>query len=804
MLSLVLGCMLGAKALALGLGDLTLSSFLNEPLRARVDLLDTSGLDEDQIRIRMATTEDFDRLGLDRSYFLTTLKFEVIVDPKGGGYIEITSEEPVLEPYLDFVIEARWPSGRLLREYTVLVDPPAYASGTKIISARQQISAPEGGEGSSAEKKSQREQTEVTTGTVVQVDDSGAAPRDTRNRNFGSEASAEPSSGDKYLIKRNDTLWTIASRARPSGATVQQTMVEIQRLNPGAFIGGNINRIKAGYVIYLPRENEIGTGALEAEQEVATQNTSWREGTAPPATLRISSATDEDEDPGQIGRLESQVAREQESLEAALRDNEDLTDRLEAVEDQVATLERIISLKDEQIAALQSALSDAETLALETVEGIEGIEGVEGVEGVEDIESLDAMVAPNEDSAVGERATAPMESEQPTAPPAVDAGAGEKGWLDLLMDNLLYIGGVIVALVLALMLWLRRRGAESDDEEFYAEDDSAFSDVELADEESVVIDEVDSREEEHADEPDLDTDMELDDGGERGYGGRKHDQYADDVETGDALAEADIYIAYGRYPQAVDLLKNAIKSDPTNAAYRVKLVELAATMNDRFTAQQQLADLKALGGADAIERAEQAVQEVVEGETWLVNLPPASISMELHDSLADEQSGGLGAAEPLNIDDGSDLELDIDTDLAGLEIEDNAGDEEISLQLPEEQEEDMASMDLADSAIEELTADTGESLEHSFGELAVEGTGEDDLEEDLDLSADFNTEADEEDDESLVFASETDEASTKLDLARAYLDMGDEDGARQILEEVIADGSGPLREEAKGLLEQLG
>jgi len=797
MLAFVLGSVLSVKAIALGLGDLTLNSFLNEPLRARVDLLDTTSLDEDQIRIRLATTEDFDRLGLDRSYFLTTLDFEVVVDPQGGSYIEITSDEPVLEPYLDFIIEARWPSGRLLREYTVLVDPPAYASGTRVISARQEIMAPTGED---AAKKSQREQTEVTTGTVVQVDGSESAPAPSQSRSFGSDASEQPASGDKYLIRRNDTLWTIASRARPSGATVQQTMLEIQRLNPEAFIDGNINRIKAGYVIYLPNESEIGTGALEAEQEVASQNTSWREGTPPAARLRISSEPEEGGDPQQIDRLESQVAREQESLEAAIRDNDELTDRLLAVEDQVATLERIISLKDDQIAALQSALADAETLALESVEDIDSLDAPI-LEAVDDVEQSVTDVA-DEQVAVAPADEQSAQPERVAAPAPVMPAAEEKGWLDVLMDNLLYVGGVFVALLLAIMLWMRRRGEHEEDfDDSHAEDDSAFSDVQLAGEESVLIDEVDSDDEAEAAEQEDDTD--LDDGGERGYGGRKHDQYADDVETGDALAEADIYIAYGRYPQAVELLKNAINSDPANAAYRVKLVELAATMNDRFTAQQQLSDLKALGSQNAIERARLAVAEVAEGETWLVSLPPSSLPPELHGALADEDAAG-----DLELHEG-DLELDLDSDIAELQIEETEPqDAEAQLEAlatdTDGGQEEVQTLDLAESAIDELTSDTGDNLEHSFGELAVEGTGDDDLEEDLDLSADFNTDDNEDDDESLVFASETDEASTKLDLARAYLDMGDEDGARQILEEVIADGSGPLREEARALLEQLG
>ncbi|MEQ8801542.1 MAG: hypothetical protein RLP45_05850, partial [Haliea sp.] len=132
-----LGCLQAGSAWALGLGELTLQSFLNEPLKARVSLLDIGNLHEDQIRVRLAAEEDFDRLGIDRAYFLTGVKFEVDIDGSGRGVIVLTSEDPVLEPYLDFIVEARWPSGRLLRNYTVLVDPPAFDTRSPVVSATE-------------------------------------------------------------------------------------------------------------------------------------------------------------------------------------------------------------------------------------------------------------------------------------------------------------------------------------------------------------------------------------------------------------------------------------------------------------------------------------------------------------------------------------------------------------------------------------------------------------------------------------------------------------------------------------------
>src|SRR6056297_838395 len=145
-----LGCLQASSALALGLGELKLDSYLNEPLSASVDLLNTGNLHEDEIKIRLGTREDFQRLGLDRTFFLTSIQFEVVVDDNGRAGIVMTTDDPVLEPYLAFIVEARWPSGRLLREYTVLIDPPAFREEALTISASERVAEEEEGPDPSA------------------------------------------------------------------------------------------------------------------------------------------------------------------------------------------------------------------------------------------------------------------------------------------------------------------------------------------------------------------------------------------------------------------------------------------------------------------------------------------------------------------------------------------------------------------------------------------------------------------------------------------------------------------------------
>ncbi|GAB3276618.1 hypothetical protein GCM10027297_12260 [Parahaliea aestuarii] len=776
-----LGCLHAGSVWALGLGDITLESFLNEPLKAKVDLLNTGGLHEDQIRVRLATTEDFDRMGVDRAYFLTGIKFEVQVEENGQGSILIRSDDPVLEPYLDFIIETRWPSGRLLREYTVLVDPPAFDSAAEVVSASRRVEEVEGIPDPSAKKT----EPEVATGTRVGVGQkSSLAPGQMPQRNFSADTSQAPAPGARYMVRRDENLWSIAQAARPDGTSVHQTMLDIQRLNPDAFIDGNINRIKAGYIIYLPASGDISSADLEeALAEVKQQNEDWRAGRAsdPYAasgpSLRISANDATEESGGGDGDSNSAPASASagassaaalESLERSELENAELQGRLDALNDRVETLESIVSVKDEQIAALQQALRDADIDAdvagSETEDGAPGLDAAAsspaqpGAGDGDNSDSGDAASAV--ETAAGDAAPAaepesrPAEAAAPAPGPTPAAATTSSGnWY----DSLLYPGIALLALLAGLLLW-RRRKADRDEAD---EEQDVFAGVELKHQELDVDDELELEPAGHADTAPPVPDSRTRQNEERGYGQRKHDQYASDADSGDALAEADIYIAYGRYPQAIELLRNAINAEPGNPVFRVKLLELYARTDREAEALQELEALRDIGDESAIARAEEALS-----------------AAEFDSSTADTVVPVFSAAPTVGNPGGA--------------LSSPIADEPLSR---------------FDSAPE--FEDSLESPEDSFSDLEIEDDFAD-FEDELDLSGDFETaapasvEEDDEDSEDMVFAAEGNPVSTKLDLARAYIDMGDEPGARQILEEVLLEGSDEQRQEAQGLIDRLG
>ncbi|MEM9759289.1 MAG: FimV/HubP family polar landmark protein [Pseudomonadota bacterium] len=849
---------IASPALALGLGDIEMQSFLNEPLRAEVALLDTRQLTVDDIRIRLAAVEDFDRLGVDRNYFLTSIEFEISVDEATGrGVILLTTPEAVLEPFLDIIIEARWPQGRLLREYTVLVDPPAFRKEVLTVSAteRLQAAAPDKPAVAPAanDPPAAESQGGVERGDRVALRESSLAAGQMPERAFSAETTSQPRPGSRYMVKRDETLWEIASSGRPDGVSVQQAMLDIQRINPEAFIGGNINRVKAGYIIYLPAAGEVDSADLAtALEQVRAQNLAYREGRAGPgitaaATLRVSadplpadtapsgelpalvpddsSMAADDADAPAVADAGAPVAGAPAEETPSAAENE-LAAQLAAMSERLDTLEQIVALKDQQIATLEEALREAREAA---------------------------AAAPQVVPPATTQPAAPVAPPQRTAPPP----AAPIPWLPI-------GGGILVLLLASAALFLRkRRGAESavDDRTASVIEDDVFEGVslksdaltDLADDDDDVPapvaatptapEDVRSLEDDVGDSGDAPTDEEdaarapdspdpHDAGGSRGYGERKHDDYIDEGATGDALAEADIYIAYGRYLQAIELLNTAIESEPENTAYRLKLTELYVDMGEDERAAEQLLALRVQGDEDAIERAEAllgsgaavaadsaAPADSVTPGTSSDDAPPEEpgLELDLDDDLRDLVDGTQAAASDRPPTSGEDDApgaaapgLAADLDLAGA---DGLNDVEKATVASASQ---AAIADLEDAFDESNIEFEHLEIEDDLVDGGLDDTpiSLEDPEEVLDLTdalsefsnatIDGERDGDSGNGEDLLIADDADQMATKLDLARAYIDMGDSEGARGILEEIAAAGTGAQQQEARELLSRIG
>ncbi|MGI0119915.1 FimV/HubP family polar landmark protein [Zooshikella sp. RANM57] len=670
------GLMTSGLANALGLGEITLNSALNQPLDAEIELIQVRELGSSEILPNLATNEDFNRAGVERIFFLSNIKFQTVVQKNGRSYIKVTSRKPVSEPYLNFLVEVHWPSGRLLREYTVLLDPPTFS------------------------------QQPVTT---VQAPASSAPtqqPRAEQPVRSSSTPSSQPATtggldGDNYTIRANDTLWEIAAQVKPSrDVTVHQTMVAIQALNPDAFINDNINLLKRGKVLRVPSSEQIKqVSHNEAVSLVAEQTRAWKTGDlqAPQldATRRASAAPEAEAgdgegrlkivsapatpsasqeegggDTGQTGpsaqqveTLQNELSVTQENLDKARRENEEITSRLTELEDQIGTLQRLLSLKDEQLAALQAKLSEQESATTQPA--------------VSEPEPVSEPAVTTEPEPQPETEPVPTETvETPQPKPEVSL-------IDRILQEPMYLvgaGGTVVLVVLGL-LFLSRRNARKE-EELYQESLDAEADT-------MLIDEEEELEQKKISEVALEKD-------EKPSAPVK-------PETSDPLGEADIYIAYGRFSHAEDLLRNAINDEPSRTDLRVKLLEVYAEMQNADAFKREFSELEELADQGAINKA-NALKGKFPSDAFGVadtgidyftdDQDLASLEAELAgdtltmDDLDEELSlDDLGLEEPTSVEEpeeesvlaSSDLDEELDLSLDDLEKEVDELSGELSL-----------------------------------------------------------------------------------------------------------------------------
>ena len=213
-ISFALLLLLSSKVWAIGLGDIQLDSALNEPLRAEISLLSATPEELSNLTVVLASQETFARYGIDRPGYLQEIEFEVASDASGST-VRLRTNNPIIEPFLTFLVEATWPSGRLLREYTVLLDPPTFAppaaTQAPAVTAPSRSAPADAGRIERPERPARPERA-----APPPVRPPAETPRPAQPAPID-ETPYETGSGRDYVVRRGDTLWGIASRMRPDG-----------------------------------------------------------------------------------------------------------------------------------------------------------------------------------------------------------------------------------------------------------------------------------------------------------------------------------------------------------------------------------------------------------------------------------------------------------------------------------------------------------------------------------------------------------------------------------------------------------
>ncbi|MEG8203118.1 FimV/HubP family polar landmark protein [Pseudomonas sp. 5FOS] len=874
---------------ALGLGELTLKSAQNQPLDAEIELLDVRDLTAAEVAPSLAPPEEFSKAGVALPTYLEDLTFTPVINPNGKSVLRVTSSQPLPGPVVKFLVQVMWPQGRLLRDYSVLLDQ-AKAQGDKPAA--------------------------------------------------GNVAPAVTGAGS-YTTQRRDTLWQIAAR-NTQGGSIQQTMIAIQALNPDAFIGNNINQLKVGQVLRLPDQQQIqNIPQGEATAEVAEQYAAWREGrrlgprarqldatrrgAAEAAPARIAQGDNlRLVSPGnqagadQAKALSDKLAVAQESLDTSRRDNEELKSRMADLQSQLDKLQRLIELKNNQLARLeaQGAAAPAQPVVKPAPAAVDS--------------------APKPVPA----------AEVAPAGSVVDEIMGNPLLLGLIA------GSAFLVLLLLLLLLARKRKAQQEAEKHLRmaraleEEQGAGFDSDSASLDGVEV----SAPSVTLSPAVVAASVAAAAAAEKPAAPAVEAQPEAQADPHAALlAEVEQCVAEGRLNRATDLLEPAVAAAPQRDDLRLKLMDVYARQGDQsaFVEQERklpaseqnsaaVAGLKerypamlglaaaGLGAAAlAAEMDEQYVQEL------LLDQPETPVVAEAApEELPAFEPEAVAQAEPeavLEPEFELDAELDAfdeapTLDAPGLDEQglDSAFDLSLGEDLPDEdplaaplldepvtqqpvldepvldepmleaaqpeeepfavdaelqadadadfeamlaQAEPQPAVDLSDfdldisepvapaapTAVNETPVDVAAELAAFDSEPAFDPLSEFDLPSDFDLSLsleddspaaksfaseldDVNAELDKLsqslespslephftsedaaaqpepeplDDLDFDFFSGSDEVATKLDLARAYIDMGDNQGARDILDEVVKDGDDSQRQEAEDMLSRL-
>jgi len=686
-------------AMALGLGEITLYSALNQPLDARIELIDANQLEADEFKVRLASEQAFARAGVERFYVLNDLRFTPVLQG-GERYIRVQSNKVMREPYLNFLVEVVRPNGHFVREFTVLFDPP--------------------------ESSAYRQQAAPLTSLVPRIE------QPVRSRISVPQVLPAATRGERYQVRRGDSLWLIARRLQQAGSTIslQRLMDGILALNPQAFMGGDASRLKADVELLLPdearpfapAESPAPVADASAEAPASAPAEVAAEAAAPlaePAPQAVAAPTETQA----VAQLQQRLDSE---LQANQQQNAELMAQLQTLSQQLNTLQQAVSQRDQQIAELQQRLQQTAPAAAEPT-------------------AADAPVA---ETPAAVAAPASISTETPST------------WHWWLASSLL-LGALVTA------GWLRRGKRQS------------HAAAPTPTPRAVVVPQP-QQPPRAAPLPPVQAPAE---------------QLAPvtPARNSDALAAANVYIAYGNFAEARACLRQALEQEPERHELRLRLLEVLAQLGDEVGFKRELAVLQSIPEcATPLARIREQYAQQSGGK-------PAEV---VHEAVAP-----LNEASPLLEDDFKlnleDLPLDADWD----QIEPfqtvrpvSKGVEEDSLigsnlsELPEVFEMGHSELTELPQAFERRTSARPVVVEE---DEEVSPWGREPVGKTLSEFRSFEESHD------LSHLEGKREHLSQLNQALAYIEQGNLDEACNILNQLISDGSDEQKREAKALLSRI-
>ena len=852
---------------AAGLGRLTVLSPLGQPLLAEIEIVSVQPGEEDGLTARLASPEAFETAGIDINPALNSLRINLERrDQK--PFLRVTTAQPVNEPFLDILIELAWSSGKLVREYTFLLDPPEYKSRQQAI-AQAPTPAPAMAEKPAPTPPPAAEQKPVEATPLAPQPAAESAPATTPAPAAATPVpaaaeAAKPAAAaaNSYEVKRGDTLGQIAKQNLKPGVTLNQMLIAIFRANQDAFIKGNVNLVRTGKILVIPDVDSLGTiDRDEATALVKQHNEQWMEyrnrlaavatpadatagqrevagriepkpepvkPAAPSDQLRLSKA-----EPAKPGTAPSQAARDDDSAarERALKEAQS---RQADLEKNVADLQKLLALKNQQLAEAEKKATPSKPAPTPPV--------AQAPAPATPAPATPAPATPAPTPAPAAPTPAPAtpapaaptpapakpaaeapkpaaEAPKPAPKPAAKKAAPEPSLLDEFSDPMYLGAGLLILVFLGGYFWWARRRKKKAQAKFQ---DSVLGAAAAGAAAGSVTERT---------APPASTTTTVSVQASQAPTGME-------AEEVDPIAEADVYMAYGRDAQAEEILKEALAKDANRAAVHAKLLEIYAHRKDAKAFEQTALKLKGItNGAGPEWDKAASLGKSIDPQNGLyagaaggeaAAAAPAAPAAAAAAPTLDFDLGGAGqqqaSAPDISLDEpkdttksGIDIELGATQTLktgpadetvlaAGTEEKSAAGGMDFNLDLGMDEKKPEAPKPAAEAP---KAAESSGGLDFDLdlgGDKKAEAAPAAEPKLDLsEISLDLGTPAD-----ATVVAPKASsdpkwqEVATKLDLAKAYEEMGDKDGARELLKEVMKDGDAAQRGSAEQLLAKLG
>lgn len=802
-LALAACLLLPLLAHAAGLGRLTVQSAIGQPLRAEVAVVSLQAGEADALTARIASPEAFRLAGIEFNSAL--LSVQVAVERRDGKpVLSLTSTQPINEPFVELLIELQWATGRLVREYTFLLDPTEYKAPQPVAAAP----APP------APVIAKPEPVPVPAAPAVETKPLGAQAAGTGT----------------YQVKKGDTLSKVARENKPDGVSVNQMLVALYQSNQSAFIRKNMYLMRSGHVLKIPERAAVASiSPAEATRMVRAQQVGFDEyrrnlGASVAARPAKPAAPVERAVPGRItpkaaepsprdtkdqiklSKLDSAKAAAPASRAAAEDDKASLNRALKESQSRVADLEKqltdlkkLVEMKNQQLALLEKKAAVAPAVEAPKPVPPAPKPAPEPVKPVAEAPKP-AAPAPVAEAAkpkpvappAPKPATEPVKAKAAAAPPPPSL-------VDEFIENPLALGGLGGVVVLlagyGAWAWRRKKSAQSRGGGFSAvAADSAAAEAARA-----------------APAPDKSA-------AEAALAQVQAAAATAAADEVDPIAEADVYLAYGRDAQAETILKDALASDPNRLVVHAKLLDIYAQRRDSASFEKTAVKVKSLSGGSGPEwQKARALGRSIDPENGLYGTrsaegdetpaQPASASPTVDFDLG---GGSASAPAPAPAPDSVDFDIGASTAETQAPPQFKPGDTVVLSAADMQAAGSGMNFDIGAAtqetpaakpapAPEEAPSSLDFNLDFDLGETkpAPAAAPAPDISSiSLDLGAPGEAQP--------AAGAKWQEVATKLDLAKAYEEMGDKDGARELLNEVLTEGDAAQQEEAKRMLAKLG